>query len=82
MWGAGPEAESWQQSPTGAVPSFWPGYCLFSRVYTFHCEISHCEIFAAVQSLSHVQLCNPMDRSTPGFPLSHYVSEFEQTHVH
>ena len=57
-------------------------YCLFSRVYTFHCEISHCEIFAAVQLLSHVQLCNPMDRSTPGFPLSHYVSEFEQTHVH
>ena len=55
---------------------------LFLRVYTFHCEMSHCEIFAVVQSLSHVQLCNPMDCSTPGFPLFHYVSAFEQTHVH
>ena len=29
-----------------------------------------------VQSLSHVQLCNPMEGSTPGFPLLHYLPEF------
>ena len=27
-------------------------------------------------------LCNPMDCSTPGFPLLHRLSEFAQTHVH
>ena len=27
-------------------------------------------------------LCNPMDCSTPGFPVLHYLSEFVQTHVH
>ena len=35
-----------------------------------------------VQSLSHFQLCNPMDCSTPGFPVLHYLPEFAQTHVH
>ena len=34
-------------------------------------------------SLSHVPtLCNPMDCSTPGFPVPHYLWEFAQTHVH
>ena len=27
-------------------------------------------------------LCNPMDCSTPGFPVHHPLSEFAQTHVH
>ena len=33
-------------------------------------------------SVSHVRLCDPMDCSTPGFPLLHYLPEFAQTHVH
>ena len=37
---------------------------------------------AVVESLSHVQLCNPMNRSTPGFPVLHYFLESAQTHVH
>ena len=35
-----------------------------------------------VQSLDHVQLCNPMNCSKPGFPALHYLHEFAQTHVH
>ena len=35
-----------------------------------------------VQLLSHVQLCDPMEWSTPGFPVLHYLQEFAQTHVH
>ena len=35
-----------------------------------------------VQSPSRVQLCNPMDCSTPGFPLLHHLLELAQTHVH
>ena len=27
-------------------------------------------------------LCNPMDSSTPGFPVHHKLPEFTQTHVH
>ena len=27
-------------------------------------------------------LCDPMNCSTPGFPVLHYVLEFTQTHVH
>ena len=26
--------------------------------------------------------CDPMDHSTPGFPVLHYLPEFAQTHVH
>ena len=29
-----------------------------------------------------VTLCNPMDYSTTGFPVLHYLPEFAQTHVH
>ena len=40
-------------------------------------------IFVVVQSLSHVlTLCNPMDCSTAGFPVLHYLLELAQTHVH
>ena len=35
-----------------------------------------------VQSLSHVQLCNPMDCHTAGFPVLHCLLEFAQTLVH
>ena len=27
-------------------------------------------------------LCNPMDCSTPGFPILHYLPEFAETHIH
>ena len=39
-------------------------------------------IVVAVQSLSHIRLCDPMDCNTPGFPVLHYLPEFAQTHVH
>ena len=38
-------------------------------------------IFVGVQSRSCVLLCDPMDCSTPGFPILHYLPEFAQTHV-
>ena len=38
--------------------------------------------FSLVQSLSCVQLCNPMNCSTPGVSVHHYLPEFAQTHVH
>ena len=42
--------------------------------------------FSAVQFSSVSQLCptfwDPMNRSTPGFPVHHHLQEFTQTHVH
>ena len=51
-------------------------YCVF---------ISHekCRCFHVVaQSPSPVWLCDPMDCSTPAFPILHCLLEFAQTHVH
>ena len=39
-------------------------------------------IGSSVQSLSHVQLCNPMDCSTSDFHVHHQLPELVQTHVH
>ena len=38
--------------------------------------------FSSVQSLSCLTLCDPMDYSTPGFPVHHQLLEVAQTHVH
>ena len=39
-------------------------------------------MLSSFQLLSHVQLCNPIDHSTPGLPVHHQLPEFTQTHVH
>ena len=41
---------------------------------------SSCCCCSVAQSCS--TLCHPMDCSTPGFPVLHYLLEFAQTHVH
>ena len=45
-------------------------------------EVVMVVIVCSVQSLSRVQLCDPMDCSTPGLPVHHQLPEFTQTHVH
>ena len=39
-------------------------------------------VVVIVQLLGHVQLCNPMNCSKPGFPVLHYFPEFSEIHVH
>ena len=39
-------------------------------------------VISSVQLLSRVQLCDPMDCSTPGLLVHHQLPEFTQTHVH
>ena len=41
-----------------------------------------CGCVISVQSLSRVQLCDPMNHSTPGLPVHHQLLESTQTHVH
>ena len=38
--------------------------------------------FSSVQLLSRVWLCDPMNCSTPGFPVHHLFLELAQTYVH
>ena len=62
-------------SGTLAVPGtrgWWPE-CVVISVFIQFCS---------VQSLSRVQLCNPTDCSTPGFPVHPQRLELAQTHVH
>ena len=41
-------------------------------------------LFCCCCSLTHLcpTLCDPINCSTPGFPVLHYLPEFAQTHVH
>ena len=39
-------------------------------------------IFSSVQLLSRVQLWDPVDCSTSGFPIHHQLPEPTQTHIH
>ena len=43
-------------------------------------ELSSCLFLLVTQS--YLTLCDPMDCSTPGFPVLHYLQEFAQTYVH
>ena len=49
-----------------------------------NCETSLCTFVgvSSVQSLSRVWFCDPMNCSTPGFPVYHQLPESTQTHVH
>ena len=40
------------------------------------------ELWQTSVQFSHSVLCNPMDCSTPGFPVHHQLPKFAQTHVH
>ena len=44
--------------------------------------ISNSVQFSSVQSLSRVQLCDPMNCSTPGFSVLHHLPELAQILVH
>ena len=41
-----------------------------------------CSVQFSLVAQSCPTLCDPMNRSTPGLPVHHHLSEFTQTHVH
>ena len=50
---------------------------------TVGCCIWHiCHICCCLFAKSHGTLCDPMDYSTPGFPMLYCLPEFAPTHVH
>ena len=48
------------------------------------CILTEMLIERSVNSVAEscLTLCDPMDYSTPGFPVFHYLPEFAQTQVH
>ena len=55
-------------------------WSIYTHVYNFMFWF-YC--FVVVQSLtSCLTLCDPMNHSTPGFPVLHHLLELAQTHVH
>ena len=70
-----------QPNPQGLSSTSWSCWssCLsqltsHSPLLSFHHSCSAAKLCPAV--------CNPMDCSTPGFPVLHHLLEFAQTHVH
>ena len=61
-----------------------PGYNPHRHLHEF--TANRAQNLASVQFSSVAQscptLCNPMKRSTPGFPIHHQLPQFTQTHVH
>ena len=54
-------------------------WCIYT--YTYMCVYMYISVYQSVQSLSCVWLCDPMDCSTPDFPVHHQLPEPDQTHV-
>ena len=53
---------------------------LLKALWRFPCTLSSVQFSSVAQSCP--TLCNPIDCSTPGFPVHHQLPEFTQTHVH
>ena len=64
-----PRCWSSSQSPMDKVWDFWFGE---QHSHTLFCSVTK----------SCLILCDPMDRTMPGFPVLRYLLEFAQTHVH
>ena len=47
-------------------------------------KVSVCRTYIQFSSVAQscLTLCDPMNRSTPGLPVHHYLPQFTQTHVH
>ena len=60
--------------------------CIIFRAHNVKCySVSFSSLFSlqfGSVTQSCMTLCDPMNRSTPGFPVHHQLPEFTQTHVH
>ena len=65
--------------PLPGVP--FPESLVLSHPSGLRLSIANCGCCCSVAQ-SCPTLCDPMDCSTPGFPVLHYLPEFAQTHIH
>ena len=66
------------------VPRYWIKH--YSKCFSESVFLKTLQHLSSVQFSSVAQscptLCDPMNHSTPGFPVHHQLPEFTQTHVH
>ena len=55
---------------------------LYPFLITKEKEVIHASVQFSSATQLFLTLCNPMDCSTPGFPVHHQLPEFAQIHVH
>ena len=72
---------------TYVVLEYWPWelqslYWSYLWVNAEDCPTRICLTHCCSVTQSCPTLCSPMDCSTPGFPVLHYLQEFAQIHVH
>ena len=74
----------WGRSPTSSLPRASSKHFWTCSVTCLRCFKTHRGLLFAVHCClpSRVWLCDPMDCSTPGFPVHHHLPEFAQPHVH
>ena len=67
-----------------SLTSFKPRchYLLISEVFLITLLWGKLSVQFSLVAQSCLTLCNPMDCSTPGFPVHHELLELTQTHVH
>ena len=65
-----------QQQPVDKPPGILIKVCLFFSLV----DMDSVQFSSVARSC--LTLCDPMSRSTPGFPVHHHLPEFTQTHVH
>ena len=66
--------------PTSSQNWSWEGAWLRSTLTLLSCLLLMLPFVVVAQSC--LTLCDPMDCSTPGFPVLHHLLEFAQAHVH
>ena len=75
----------WRFIPSSELPyviSSLSDDCITAQHLPLLNSTSFSPVLSSVQSLSHVRLCNPMDCSTPGFPVHHQLPESALIYVH
>ena len=70
----------WKASWIEGIMACGKSYSCFALSHPFLAVLSSAHFSSVAQSC--LTLCNPMDHSTPGFPVHHQHLELAQTHVH
>ena len=71
----------WGRGPKWLFVGLFVSFLNWSIV-DLQCHVSFRWWWCFSVARSCLTLCNPMNCSTPGFPVLHYLPEFPQTHVH
>ena len=70
----------------GWSPSEWTGWISFKTTLKYHLKLVTMVVTKKTSSVTQSclcpTLCDPMDGSTPSFPVYHQLLELAQTHIH